>query len=56
MEAGIVLIILMFAMLFFLIGVIISRWIFRINDIINRLDSIVNLLQAGLNVEEIKKS
>ncbi len=41
--------------LFIAITVGISRWIFRINDIIKRLDSIINALQAGLNLEETKK-
>lgn len=46
---------LFFMLLGILIFVAISRWVFRINDIIKRLDSILNALQAGLNLEEIKK-
>lgn len=29
------------------ITVAISRWVFRINDIVNRLDNIVELLRKG---------
>jgi len=43
-----------FLILFFAIGVLILRWAFRINDIINRLDSIINALKAGLKIEETK--
>ncbi len=46
---------LFFMLLGILIFVAISRWVFRINHIIDRLDSIMNLLKAGLNVVEIKK-
>jgi hypothetical protein len=35
---------LFFLLLFFAIGVALSRWVFRINDIIKRLDKIVVLL------------
>jgi hypothetical protein len=42
-------------LLIFAIMVAISRWIFRVNDIVNRLDSIIILLKAGMNVEEVKK-
>jgi hypothetical protein len=46
----------LFAMLlFFLILVAISRWVFRINDIVNRLDSILKVLKAGQNIEDVKK-
>jgi hypothetical protein len=31
--------------LFFAIGVALSRWIFRVNDIVERLDQIVELLK-----------
>lgn len=37
------------------IFVSISRWVFRINDIIKRLDSIIIALKGGANLEEIKK-
>ena len=37
------------------ITIAIARWIFRINDIIKRLDSIINALKVGLDMEEIKK-
>ncbi|MBM4337996.1 MAG: hypothetical protein FJ110_00470 [Deltaproteobacteria bacterium] len=33
----------------------ISRWIFRINDIIKRLDSIINALKIGFDLEDVKK-
>lgn len=33
-------------LLFFVILVAISRWIFRVNDIVNRLDKIVFLLDG----------
>jgi len=45
MGAGVVAALFMF-LLFFIIGVAISRWIFRINDIVNRLDRIVSLLEG----------
>lgn len=32
-----------FAVIFFLISVVIMRWAFRINDIVNRLDKIISL-------------
>lgn len=35
--------------------VFLSRWIFRINDIVNRLDSIINALKVAHGTEEIKK-
>lgn len=35
----------------FLIMVGISRWIFRVNDIVKRLDSIVSLLKTGIDGE-----
>ncbi len=38
---------LFITLLFFVIGIIIMRWAFRINDIIKRLDQIVQLLQSG---------
>ena len=33
--------------LFVAITVALSRWIFRINDIVNRLDNIIDLLRKG---------
>jgi hypothetical protein len=33
-------------LLFFVILVAISRWIFRVNDIVKRLDKIVTLLES----------
>lgn len=42
MEAGAVFFLLL---LFFAIGVAISRWIFRVNDIVKRLDTIIELLK-----------
>ena len=53
MEFGIAYIILLF--LVFLIMVAISRWIFRINHIVQRLDSIINALTIGLDLEETRK-
>jgi len=39
-------------LIFFLITVAISRWIFRINEIVNLLKSILNALSVGLELEE----
>jgi hypothetical protein len=44
-----------FMFLFFLILVALSRWIFRINHIVTRLDNILNALTVGFNLEETKK-
>ena len=41
--------------LFFLIAVAISRWVFRINKIVNTLESILNALSVGFDLAEIKK-
>ncbi len=37
----------LFIVIFVAIFVAISRWVFRINHIIDRLDIIINLLKAG---------
>ncbi len=42
-------------LIFFLIAVAISRWIFRINKIVNTLESILNALSVGFGLEELKK-
>lgn len=34
------------AILFLAIGVAISRWVFRVNDIVKRLDKIIELLTS----------
>jgi len=56
MAIGIELIIIYLALMLgcFLIGVLILRWVLRINEILNRLDSIINALQVGFKLEEIK--
>ena len=41
-------------LLFFLISVAISRWIFRVNDIVSLLKSILNALTIGLELEKTK--
>jgi len=57
MAMGIELIIIYLALMlvFFLVGVLIIRWALRINEILNRLDSIINALQIGFKLEEIKR-
>ncbi|MDD4998774.1 MAG: hypothetical protein PHI99_11550 [Syntrophales bacterium] len=48
---------LLFVMLIgLLIFVAISRWVFRINDIIKRLDIIISALKTGKVLEETKKA
>ncbi|MCE5210735.1 MAG: hypothetical protein LLG40_04195 [Deltaproteobacteria bacterium] len=37
------------------VSVAISRWVFRVNDIVDRLDTIINALKVGLPIEEEKK-
>jgi hypothetical protein len=56
---GLTMLLVMF--LFFLITVAILRWILRINDIVkrldgvcDRLDSVINALKVGMNIEETK--
>jgi hypothetical protein len=39
----------------FLITVAISRWIFRINKIVNTLEEILRALVAGLDIEVVGK-
>jgi len=41
-------------LLFFAVQVAILRWAFRVNHIVNRLDTIINALTVGLNIEEDK--
>jgi hypothetical protein len=45
MEGAFFAVIFMF-LLFFLVMVAISRWIFRVNDIVNRLDDILAQVKA----------
>ncbi len=55
-QAGASLAVFFFALILAIaIMVAISRWIFRINDIIKRLDSIINALKTGFNLEDDKK-
>jgi hypothetical protein len=53
--------VLFLTILFFAIGVAILRWVLRINDIVkrldgvcDRLDSVINALKVGMNIEETK--
>ena len=53
MEALIVPIVV--GLIVFLITVAISRWIFRINKIVNTLEEILRALVAGLDIEVVGK-
>jgi hypothetical protein len=39
------------ALLCFVIGVAISRWIFRIDDIVKRLDKIIKVLESQKGIQ-----
>jgi len=44
-AAGVGIVFIIMFIVFFAIGVALSRWIFRVNDIVDRLERIADILQ-----------